>query len=169
MRPLLYLFILLPLWAQGQVSSFSVEVDRDSILMGNTLKVTYILKNVDGRFEAPEFKDFTVVSGPNTSSSMYSINGNTNKSTSYTYFVKPNKEGDCFIEEAYLIHRNDESKNMTADAIKVRVLPNPGGIIEPSNEGRQERLFFSWPMETEGTIPAEKESPQKPKRKIKRI
>lgn len=169
MKKILYLLLLMPVQLEAQVSSFSVEVDKDSILMGNTLKVTYVLKNVDGKFEAPDFKDFIVVSGPNTSSSMYSINGNTTKSTSYTYFIKPNKEGDCFIEEAYLIHRNDESKNMTADAIKIRVLPNPGGVIEPSNQGNSQSLFFSWPMETDRTVPAEKESPAKPKRKIKRI
>lgn len=163
------LFLLLPVWMNAQVSSFSVEVDRDSVLMGNMIKVTYVLKNVDGKFEAPTFQDFVVVSGPNTSTSMYSINGNTSKTTTYTFFIKPKKEGQLFIEEAYLIHRTDEEKNMTADAIKINVLPNPDGIIEDAPMGNSNQLFFSWPMETDQGTPVEKEAPAKPKRKVKRI
>lgn len=169
MKNLMLLFIMLPAWMTAQVSSFSVEVDRDSVLFGNTIKVSYVLKNVDGKFEAPAFADFSVVSGPNTSSSMYSINGNTTKTTTYTYFIQPRKEGQCFIEEAYLIHRTDEEKNMTADAIKIKVMPNPDGIIEDTPKGQSQQLFFSWPMETDQGAPTEKEAPVKPKRKIKRI
>ncbi|MBK7008349.1 MAG: BatD family protein [Saprospiraceae bacterium] len=169
MKNLMLLFFLLPIWMTAQVSSFSVEVDRDSVLFGNTIKVTYVLKNVDGKFEAPAFSDFSLISGPNTSSSMYSINGNTTKTTTYTYFIKPLKEGQCFIEEAYLIHRTDEEKNMTADAIKIKVMPNPEGIIEDAPQGNSQQLFFSWPMETDQGAPIEKEAPSKPKRKVKRI
>lgn len=169
MKNLMLLFFLLPIWMTAQVSSFSVEVDRDSVLFGNTIKVTYVLKNVDGKFEAPAFSDFTLISGPNTSSSMYSINGNTTKTTTYTYFIKPLKEGQCFIEEAYLIHRTDEEKNMTVDAIKIKVMPNPEGIIEDAPQGNSQQLFFSWPMETDQGAPIEKEAPAKPKRKVKRI
>ena len=41
---------------------------------------------------------------------------------------------------------------MTADAIKIKVLPNPGGVIEPNNQGNSQSLFFSWPMETDRTL-----------------
>ena len=50
MKNLMLLFFLLPMWMTAQVSSFSVEVDRDSVLFGNVIKVTYVLKNVDGKF-----------------------------------------------------------------------------------------------------------------------
>ena len=44
MKKILYLLLLMLMLMKAQVSSFSVEVDKDSILMGNTLKVTYVLK-----------------------------------------------------------------------------------------------------------------------------
>lgn len=169
MKSLIWMMFSVPCLSIAQVASFSVEVSKDSILFGNNLKVTYTLKNADGKFEPPAFSEFTVISGPNTSTSMYSVNGNTTRTTAYTYFIQPKKEGEFFIEEAYLVHRTDESKNLTADAVKIVVLPNPDGIIENDPGTTTQNLFFSWPMETERILPQEESQAARPKRKIKRI
>ena len=46
------------------------------------------------------------------------------------------------------------------------MLPNPGGVIEPNNQ-ETAKVCFSWPMETDRTLPAEKEKSCQTKRKIK--
>ncbi|MBK8700610.1 MAG: BatD family protein [Saprospiraceae bacterium] len=172
MRKLLWLFMVLPFWSQAQLSSFSVEVDRDTVLSGNYIKAVFTMKNTDGKFEAPGFAQFDVVSGPNTSSSMYSINGNTSKTITYSYYLLPKKEGTLFLEEAYLVHRDDESKNLKTDALKIVVLPNPDGIIESKKQEDSNSFFFSWPMESDMNIqrpkPQADPAPSQ-KRKVKKI
>lgn len=158
----------------GQDQQFSVSVSRDTVLMGNTLKVDFTLKNVQGKFEGPEFASFDVLMGPNTSSSYSNINGKVTNTSKYTYIIKPREEGDYFIENAYVIDKSDEEKNMETEPIRITVLPNPDGIIEEDRDsGFNTQIFqFSWPNESSldnmQDNKDEKEN-SKPKRKIKKI
>ncbi len=160
---------------QAQTKSFSVEVSRDTVLLGNQIKAVFTLKNCDGKFEAPDFKDFNILSGPNTSTSMYSVNGETTSSSTYTYFLKPKKIGEFFIANAYLINKGDESKNMETSPMKIVVLDNPEGIIQEDEEDAQglNQMFFSFPNNDffgKGELPKqEKQDPKKQTRKLKRI
>lgn len=174
-RTFIWCFLLLMVLesAHAQLKSFSISVNKDTILLGNTIKVEFTAKNVSGRFEGPDFKDFDVLSGPNTSSSMYSINGETSSTATYSYYIKPKKEGEFFIENAYLINGKDADKNMETSPIKIVVLANPEGIIEQDeNQTISNNFFFSFPnsMDMQNTIPQnEAKSEKKSNRKLKRI
>ncbi|MFM2395291.1 MAG: hypothetical protein RLZZ546_3274 [Bacteroidota bacterium] len=164
------------LTAQNE-SSFIAKVSKDEVLMGNLIKVEFTLNNVKGKFEAPEFKHFDIISGPNTSSSMYVVNGKSTSMINYTYFLKPKKEGEVFIENAYIINEKDSDQNLETSPIKITVKSNPDGIIEEDEDSPSDGIFFSFPNQSdffkkqpEFTQPKKEEIiKDKPKRKIKRI
>jgi BatD DUF11 like domain len=157
----------------AQLKSFSISVNKDTILFGNTIKVEFTAKNLSGKFEGPEFKDFDVLSGPNTSSSMYSINGETSSTATYSYYIKPKKEGEFFIENAYLLNAKDADKNMETSPIKIVVLANPDGIIEEDeNQSMGNNFFFSFPNSIDvpnGVPQNDVKNEKKSNRKLKRI
>jgi hypothetical protein len=170
---------------QGQSNkgkSFSITINKSEVLAGNTVRVDFEMKNTEGEFEAPAFKDFDIVSGPNVSSSMYNVNGETTSSKKYTYYLKPKKEGKLFIESAYLIVGNDEKKNLETSPTSLTVKPNPKGIIEEEEDDfGMGNSFFSFPdiraddsflrQRWGGNLPQEplKEENPKPKRKLKKF
>lgn len=175
MKAILLFFILsLPIISYGQDQQFSVSVSRDTVLLGNTLKVDFTLKNTQGQFEGPEFASFDVLMGPNSSSSYSNINGKVTNTSKYTYIIKPREEGEFFIENAYVLNKSDETKNMETEPFLITVLPNPDGIIEEDKDsGFNTQIFqFSWPNESSLDImqgDKEEKDNSKPKRKIKKI
>jgi hypothetical protein len=110
-------------------ASFEVKLNKDEILFGNSLRAEFIIKNAKGKFEAPEFNDFEIVSGPNTSSFISNMNGVSNETKTYSFVLKPKKEGIFYIENAYVIAKN-ESDNLETAPVKVTVKSNPNGIVE---------------------------------------
>ena len=90
--------------------SIKVEVSADTIPVGEIVEVTYTIENGDGEFEAPDFGDLPVISGPNTSSSFVYQNGKMSSSQSYTYIFRPIEEGKMIIPEARYKSKNDSMK-----------------------------------------------------------
>lgn len=111
-----------------EAASFSISLSSDSVLLGNYLKVSFILENADGsNFQAPDFEGFSVMSGPNTSSSFSMINGQVKRSVSYTYYLEPNDVGNYFIQAGSIEVGNEIMETRPAQVI---VIPNPEGIIQ---------------------------------------
>jgi hypothetical protein len=143
--------ILLSGMASSQEITWKVEVSTDSILMGNAFEVRFTIENAAGEIEAPAFEEFELLSGPNTSSSYRSINGKVSQEASYTYLIRPIREGTLYIEAAYC--KIGEEVYET-EPISIEVYPNPEGI-----EGMQ--LFKS---KVEGSFFHERKVPDnKPK------
>jgi len=130
-------FILCQLSAQEQ--SFSMELSTDTVLIGNYIEVSYVLINIDGEFEGPDFEGFNIIGGPNTSSSMSSINGDVRKQKTYSYYIEPIEEGMINIGPAYL---ESEEQTLETSPKKLYVKPNPEGIIERPSANRQFNFNF---------------------------
>jgi hypothetical protein len=158
MKPfVLFLFgLMFTTLAVAQETVFRVELSTDSILAGNYLEVRFIIENGAGDFEAPDFEGFDVLVGPNTSSSFSMINGKVSQKASYTYVIRPFREGILYIEPA--VFRLGETV-LETDPIEIMVYPNPEGI-EDNQPFRQEELnpFFQ-------PVPKKKESKSKYKRR----
>lgn len=106
-------FVLLFIGVQrlsAQEITFTAQVDRNSIAVGEYVKYTISLGNARDRFEAPSFGGLVVVQGPFDNSSFTIINGRMSGSTSRTWVLTATKPG-----------------KYTIGAAKVRV---GGGIIE---------------------------------------
>lgn len=130
MRALIVLSMIISLgFVQAQDASFSVRVDNDSILAGNQIAVTFSLENAQGEdFYFPEFNSGLVkVSGPNMSSRVSILNGQTSQSVSYTFYLQADEVGDFYIEPAS-VKVND--LYLETSPLLLRVYPNPDGIIQ---------------------------------------
>lgn len=120
------------LWANiviGQNKSITVETDSDFISIDETIKVSFIVENIQGAFEAPKFLDFYLINGPFTSSSFQSINGEISSKSSYSYILKPSKKGELYIDEAYL-----KMQDTTLVTIPLKI------IVSEANAGKKNRL-----------------------------
>jgi len=154
--------------------SFTIEVSSDSILIGNYIEVSFRIENLEGKFEAPSFEGFTILSGPNLSSSMQFINGAASSSKTYSYYIQPKEIGLYTITPAYL---DTEGSTLETDPTEINVYPNPNKIIEEPNKKSGHSIFdfddfpffnreFNQDRIQEKVLPKKQ---AKPKRKYKRI
>ena len=164
----LYLFVLL--FSSGickaQEDAFYLQTNKDTILAGNILQVSFVANNVAGKFEGPDFENLNIVSGPNTSTSMSMVNGDITQYATYSYAIYLEEIGEIVIPPAYLI-TNDVT--LETEPTSVIVLPNPEGIIEkaPSQSGMYQFSFPNLPRQKEKKKDDNK--PKKKKRKLRKI
>jgi uncharacterized membrane protein len=76
--------------------------------------------NAIGNFQAPNFKDFLVLSGPNQSSSMQIINGAVSGSRAFTYYLQPRTIGKFTIGSATIFIKGQALKSspLTIEVVK---------------------------------------------------
>jgi len=125
---------------------FSVMVSNAEVLLGNYIEVTFTLKNSSGsQFEAPRFEGFDIVGGPNQSSSFSMMNGVTTQSIAYTYYLKPTKIGNLYVEPAFI---DADGTTLETQPIEIMVLENPDGIIEkPQRKSQGNMDMFQFPSD----------------------
>lgn len=94
------LSILLLVWANllfADDTRITASVNKTQVATGEVFEVTFSINGSAERFTPPNFAGFQVVSGPNVSTSMTSINGNTTTSNSYSYDLVAPREGTYII------------------------------------------------------------------------
>jgi hypothetical protein len=107
--------------------SFTLELSSDTVLIGNTISISYNIENLEGEFVAPDLEDFRIVAGPNVSSQYSSFNGRVTQRSSHTYYLMPKDIGISTIGEAKILTGMEE---IGLDAIRITVLDNPHGLEE---------------------------------------
>lgn len=168
---LLTALIILSLTAWGQETTFTVSVWPDTLLLGNQLQVSFQLENGNSQdFTPPEFENFSVVAGPNMSSSMMMANGVVNQSVTYSYYLEAKEAGVFFIPPAKI---ETEAGTLFTEPFEVIVLPNPDGIIQKKSGSSSsfgwDSDFFRMPELRMPDFPKEKEVPKKKKRKTYKL
>lgn len=166
----IYLFIGTSVSAQED-AVFTVKVSSDSVLLGNYITVTFTLENANMEdFQAPNFKDFKIISGPNQSSSFSMINGKVSQKASYSYYLEPTDIGNYYIPPASV---STSEQVLETQPIEILVAPNPDGIIQ-NQPIKQESFgsdffgrndFFS--RDFFGTPPSQQAPKKKTKKKRK--
>jgi hypothetical protein len=116
----LFLFVvslLIGLWSAAQ--QFSATVSKNPIGVNETFEIRFTIDFAGSNFQAPNFSDFNVLSGPNSSQSMSMINGNVSQSNSYSYYLSAKKEGKFYIGPAKIAAggRKLESNSVTIDVV----------------------------------------------------
>ncbi len=135
MKPLVGLTLLV--WfcqvATAQEMRFFVQVSRDTILEGHLVQLTYQIENAKvEEFEPPTFEGFTLVAGPQQSSSMRILNGQVSRQASITYILASTSSGVFVLEPARL---SLGDKVLECPRKTIVVLPNPGEIPDPQFPG----------------------------------
>ncbi len=146
-------------------AKFTVEISSDSVLLGNYIEVKFTIENTAVKnFEAPNFEGFSIVSGPNQSSSMRIINGQVSQSISYSYYLEPNDIGNYYIQPAFV----DTGEEILESApIEVLVADNPDGIIQQPRQNSPNDFFNDF-FERNRSPFFHFEKPAKPKKKKKK-
>lgn len=91
----------------AQEAYFKAEVKKNEVESQEVFRVDFIIKNIRGEFQAPDFHPFKLVGGPNQSSSIQIINGEYFQEYRYSYFLQAPEPGIYFIPEATLLTEND--------------------------------------------------------------
>ena len=79
---------------------FEAKVSKTKLGINERLRVDFEMNKDGDNFNPPDFENFTVVGGPNTSVSNSWLNGVRSYSKTYSYFLAPKKRGQFKIKQA---------------------------------------------------------------------
>ena len=129
---LIYIMLGFVLTAMGQNYSFTATANKTTVSVNETFQVTYTITNADARnFKAPSFGSFNKLGGPNQSTSMQIINGNTTRSVSYSYYLQPQGEGTYTIGAASLLVNG---KQVNSNSLTIKVVKGNAKGSKPTVE-----------------------------------
>lgn len=111
---------------------FTASVSKTEVGTGEQFEITFSLNGNGDDFRPPNINDFQVLSGPNESTSMESINGNTTVSTSYSYVLMAAKEGEFTIGPATIVVNG---RRLSTQSIKIKVVK--GRPVQQNNAQQQ--------------------------------
>ena len=126
--------------------TFTAYVSDNDIRMDQRVRYTVKVQGDRGGLpdvSFPDFKDFYVLSGPNQSTNMQWINGKMSSSKSYSFILKPRREGRLTIAPASL---DNNGTLMKTRPVTVTVRPAGSGdtkkknAVDPALEGK--KIFF---------------------------
>ena len=92
-KNLLFLVLVLTSFVIHAQTSFTASVNKNKVGVNEQFSLTFTVNDSGDKFQAPVLSDFTVLSGPSTSSSTTIINGKVSKENSYTYYLRAKKVG----------------------------------------------------------------------------
>ena len=100
--------------------NFTAFVSKNKVAVNETFQVSFKLENAQSRnVNFPSLEDFQVLGGPNTSTSMQFINGQTTQSVTYSFYLRPVKTGKFTIGPATV---NINNKELTTQSIAIEVV-----------------------------------------------
>jgi hypothetical protein len=135
----LYFIFTFSLIGKGQIR-FEATTDAREIVAGNFFEVRFTLYDANGsNFSPPDFRPFSVVSGPNRSISTTSINGNVSHETSISYTLLAEKPGRWRVNPASITVKG---KLYSTRAITIEVIES-GKQKDPGHPGQEIFLIAS--------------------------
>lgn len=118
------------LTAMAQGYTFTASANKTTVSVNETFQVTYTITNADARnFKAPSFGSFNKLGGPNQSTSMQIINGNTTRSVSYSYYLQPQGEGTYTIGAASI---EVGGKQVNSNSLTIKVVKGNAPNAQPT-------------------------------------
>ncbi|WP_456408834.1 BatD family protein [Caldithrix abyssi] len=134
------IIIVLSILFWGNQQLFSQDIQIRSYVSKNKVGInenfTYSIE-VSGKSTslpdpvAPDFKDFYVLSGPNTSTSIQFVNGRMSATKVHTYYLQPKKKGQLNIPPATVKRKGETIKS---NAITITVVDQPQTAQKPSRQ-----------------------------------
>ena len=128
---ILILCALMSVSTYAQTPKLVASVSKNKLGLNQRVKIQFTInKQGADNFQAPNFKNFQIVSGPSQSISQSWVNGSASFSQSYNYIIKPLKKGEFLIPDASIKLNN---KILTSKPVKVIVL-DPVDIPKDPND-----------------------------------
>lgn len=129
-----YILLILFFWTSNllaQEVKFTAQVSKTTVAVGEQFQVEFAVNGNAGEFMPPVWRGLQVLSGPNQSTSMESINGNTTVSNSVSYILMATSEGEVTIGSASI---TVNGKKYTTNPIRIKVVK---GNPQQQNAARQ--------------------------------
>ncbi|MDX2247817.1 MAG: BatD family protein [Bacteroidia bacterium] len=99
--------------------NFAAFVSKNKVALDETFQVSFKLDNAQPQgIEYPAFEGFQVLGGPNISTSMQFVNGSTSQSITYSFYLRPKREGKLTIGPAAITVNNQK---LSSQAIQMEV------------------------------------------------
>ncbi|MEJ2112157.1 MAG: BatD family protein [Flavobacteriaceae bacterium] len=127
-----YIIILLLFASQltfAQIT-FEAKVSKKKLGVNERLRVDFEMNKDGDNFNPPDFQNFTVVGGPNTSVSNSWVNGVRSYKKTYSYFLAPKKQGDFSIKQATIEIDGETYKTQVVNVTITAAVERPN---DPNN------------------------------------
>ena len=140
----------------AQTPELTASVSKNKLGLNQRVKIQFTInKQGADNFQAPNFKNFQIVSGPSQSISQSWINGKASFSQSYSYIVKPLKKGEFLIPAASIklnnkILKSKHVKVIVLDPVDIPKDPNDPNYIAQQNVHLVAEISKSSPYVGEG-------------------
>lgn len=115
---ILSFLVLLPTLLFAQVK-FPATASSSQVGTGEQFEVDFTVQGNGDNFNPPDFSNFQVLSGPNMSQSMTSVNGSTTYTTGYSYILSATKEGTFIIGPASI---NVNMRGLKSNPLTIKVV-----------------------------------------------
>ncbi len=146
-KALAFILLLFVLQVGAQTFRATVNTTRVSTEEYVIIQFSFSGSDVNGLtdLKLPNFEGFQVLSGPNTSTSMSYVNGQTTASRAYSYYIQASQPGKFTIGSASI---NYKGKTLRTDPVTITVEAGTRKSAEPSAEGDlnaqiKENLFIN--------------------------
>lgn len=132
----IYGLLFIGILGHTQAQKFIASLNKRQVAVGETFQVTFRLEDAQTReIEYPDFKNFQLLGGPNTSQSMQIINGQMSQSVSYSFYLSASNVGKFQIGSA---KATVKGKTYSTDPITVTVVKgNPQPNAAQGSGGNQ--------------------------------
>ena len=141
------LFSLFSLVAKAQDNDIKFEAILSKAKLGQNerLRVSFEMNKDGDFFEAPSFENFEVLMGPSQSISSSFINGKRSFSKSYTYVLRPKKQGQLIIDSASITIDNTVYTTDPKTVLVTEPIDNPNAP-KPAQDIADESLYLVAPL-----------------------
>lgn len=141
-RFVIYIVWIAVIFGSGvlHAQDFTATVSKNPVGVGEQFEITFTLNTSPSGFQAPSFKDFILLGGPNQSTSMQFINGSMSQTVSYSYFLQAKTEGTFRIDPAVV---NAGGKRLQSNSLSVTVVkgtPKQQGSNPQQQQGSETDL-----------------------------
>jgi hypothetical protein len=131
---LLFLFFSVFTIAQLKAQTVYAQVSSKQVQAGVPFEYAIVINANPNSYAPPSFKDFDVISGPNQSSSVQWVNGQTSVQMTISWSLIAKKEGKMVIEPSAV---NIGSQKLETSSITIDVTKGPAG--QPSGAASDQK------------------------------
>lgn len=123
--PLLLLGKLTIAQEQKEEVTFEIKLSKEKLGLNERLRVEFTMNKDGDNFNPPSFENFNVIMGPSQSISSSWINGKRSFAKSYTYILKPTKQGTFKLDQSTIEIDGNTYKTLPKTIVVTAAVENP--------------------------------------------
>ena len=111
---------------------FEAKISKTKLGINERLRIDFEMNKDGDNFSPPNFENFTVVGGPNTSVRNYNYNGKRTYLKTYSYFLSPKKQGSFTIKQATIEVEGETYKTFPVTVKVTKAIEKPKDLNDPT-------------------------------------